>query len=214
MILEVMGFGVLFTTVQSAISAAEICTYTSGDTTCSGDKSCSNVCDTQDCEKLTCVKLAFAIGASIGECYSANGVVYQTAECEDVSVEAIGCDGDDVDLCMRKCSSVDGTCEDCTDEKLDMSDYGVAGLDCDRYIAIGQRYYPEFSEYCSCSTREFVLSGTTNDFMIGCKSACAMDSDSGSGKDNIGMIIGIVIGAVVLVVVVIAVVFCMRRKKL
>jgi len=210
MILEVMCFGVLFTTVRSAISA-KLCTFTTmGDTTCSGDKTCVDVCNSYDCEKITCAQLAYTIGASIGECYSKNEVVYQTAECEEVSDEAAGCDGDDLDLCMRKCSSVDGTCVDCTDEKIDMSDYNKAGLNCTAYIEIGRKFFPEFSEFCECSTRVFRLAGTTNDFMIGCKSACAMDS----GSDNIGMIIGIVIGAVVLVAVVIAVVFCTRRKKL
>jgi len=229
-----MGLGVLFTTVRSAISTAQLCTYTTmGDSTCSGDRTCQNVltaevCDQYDCEKITCALLASAVKVmSKVECFSLDGNTYQIAECEEVSDEAgedeasdeagedeaSGCDGDDVDVCMSKCSSVNGKCEDCTDEKLDMALFGLAGKDCNSYIAIARNRY-NVSEFCGCSTRYFELSKTTNDFMIGCKSSCAMDSDSGSGKDNIGMIIGIVIGAVVLVAVVIAVVFCMRRKKL
>jgi len=226
MILEVMIWGCLFATVQSAVTSAETCVYMSQDGSCSGGivGECTDMCAEAgaNCDQLSCDLMQVALEAlgmpGWGTCYTSTYDLRST--CEDDGDDPTGCDGDN-DLCQTTCTSTNGRCENCFDLPIDMDEYNLGGLDCDEYESVFPSFYPdlEFPGFCKC----FTMNGAM-DIMIGCPSACGSgssgsgsgSSDSGSGSsDNTGMIIGIVAGVVVLIVVVIAVIICMKgRKKL
>jgi len=188
MILEVMSFGFLFTAVRSTIISAELCRYnTSFDTTCSGAKNCQDLCEDQDCDSLTTCDLLTAQlpeMSSLFSCYSTEVGMDAKVECEDDGTEFAGCDDDGVDICQRTCLSSNGQCEKCVDIPIDMSQFNLAGRECDEYRTVAPRFFENFTDFCECFTHTEEYD--TSDFMIGCKGACSADSDSGagSGSDN------------------------------
>jgi len=224
MILKLMSWGLIFlvAVVQSAVTWAEKCYYTSTDASCSGvDRKCYDYCDydSLDCDHATCRDIEYVAQierlTALDECttISAWGTERDAkARCEDDGVSA--CAG--IDLCLTSCTSTSGVCGgDCFDSAwtaVDLADMGINGtVSCDTLLPKLRSYTNfSFTEWCECFTYEGV--DETTDLRFNCGQGACSGSDGGSS--NTGMIIGIVVGAVVLVIVIVVVVICMRRRKL